>query len=136
MIDNGRESCQHCGRPLLTKASRADHYHSRCLLRVEAGIAEIAKHYSAAQLAKAANAISTGRIDYRPGGVSKIKGSGSNVYRTTSTGCSCAAHIPCWHMATVQVKDLSPGPVEPIEPVERPSVAVLFAALDVDVTET
>jgi hypothetical protein len=39
-------------------------------------------------------------------------------------------------MATVQVKDLSPGPVEPVEPVERPSVAVLFAALDVDVTET
>lgn len=112
MIDNGQEFCQHCGRPLLTKESRADHYHPRCWQRIEAGIEEIARNYSPAQLTKAANAIATEQIIYRPGGVSKIKGTGGTWYRTTSTGCSCAAHVPCWHMATVHVKDLSPDPAK------------------------
>jgi hypothetical protein len=104
------EQCLHCGRPLITRASRGEGYHGKCRTRLEEGIARVAVDFTSAQLAKAANALATGRIDYRPGGVSFVLGMSGRTYRTTSLGCSCPAHIPCWHMATVRLRDLSPGP--------------------------
>jgi hypothetical protein len=106
--------CPRCSQRLWSQTSRARGWCRACFHVLTDALASISLDFSPAQLAKAALALASGRVQFHgdtPGREAWARVTSSNgrdVYVTTFTGCQCPAPVRCYHMAALRVADLAP----------------------------